>query len=185
MTHRTVGSRIGAAIAACVVLCTPVHGEQRTSTAEDDIKAAFLYNFTKFIEWPAQALGGTFRVCSVAEPEFNDGLDRTLAGESVGGRPIERITPASPEEAAACQILFLSRREDGRAARWISAVSDRPVLVVGESRGVWDRGAQITFLVESNRVQFDVNQEAAARAGLAVSSKLLRVAHNIARRGPG
>ena len=153
--------------------------EQRTATAEDDIKAAFLYNFTKFIEWPAAARAESFRICTVAEPAFGDALERTIAGESVDGRPIQRITPATPEAARSCAILFLGRMESERAEKWIAAVRSLPVLVVGESRGVWDRGAQINFVLVENRVKFDVNTDAAAQAGLTISSKLLRVARAV------
>lgn len=161
--------------------CT-LGGEQRTTTAEDDIKAAFLFNFTKFIEWPAGARPAGFKVCTVAEPGFNAALERTLAGESADGRPIVRVSPPTPDAARSCQILFLGRLENERAERWIAAVRGAPVLVVGESRTAWDRGAQINFVIDANRVKFDVNAEAASRAGLTVSSKLLRVARAVRAR---
>ena len=76
----------------------------------------------------------------------------------------------------------MSRRADGNVDRWIAAVRDQPVLVVGESKTAEDAGAHITFVVEDNRVKFDVNDEAAARAGLTISSKLLRVARHVVAR---
>jgi hypothetical protein len=157
----------------------PAHAEQRTATAEDDIKAAFLYNFTKFVEWPAAPRLETFTICTVAEPAFNAAVDRTVSGESVDGHPIVRVSPATPDAARACQILFLARVENDRAERWIAAVRNTPVLVVGESSGPWSRGAQITFVIDDNRVKFDVNPDAAVRAGLTISSKLLRVARKV------
>lgn len=162
----------------------PLAGEQRASSAEDEIKATFLFNFTKFIEWPARR-SGSFRLCTVAEPPFNAAVDRTLEGETVEGRPIVRVSPATPDGARSCQILFLGRQENDRAERWIAAVRGAPVLIVSESRAAWDRGAQINFVVDDNRVKFDVNTDAASRARLTVSSKLLRVARKVtARRAP-
>ncbi len=159
--------------------------EQRTATGEDDIKAAFLYNFTKFIEWPALPGGEPFRICTVAEPAFGTAVDRIVAGESIDGRAIERISPATPEAARGCRILFLGRLENERAERWVAAVRGAPVLVVGESRGVWERGGHINFVVEDNRVKFDVNTDATSEAGLMLSSKLLRVARELfPRRDP-
>jgi hypothetical protein len=153
---------------------------QRTTTAEDDIKAAFLFNFTQFVEWPAAAdSAAPFRICVVAEPAFGAAVDRTIAGESVGHRPIVRSTPASPEAARDCQILFVGRQEAERLDRWLSTIKGLPVLVVGESRPAWERGAYINFVLENNRVKFDVNKDNATRAGLSISSKLLRVARTV------
>lgn len=171
-------------LAAWLLVPGPARAGQRTAAAEDDIKAAFLFNFTKFIEWPAGARADSFRICTIAEPAFNAAVDRALAGESIDGRPIVRLSPATPEAARACHILFLARVESERAERWVAAVRGAPVLVVGESRAAWDRGAQINFVVDENRVRFDVNADAASGLGLSVSSKLLRVARKVtARRG--
>jgi hypothetical protein len=153
---------------------------QRTTTAEDDIKAAFLFNFTHFVDWPAAAdASEPFRICVVADPAFAGALDRTVAGESVSARPITWSVPASPDAARACQILFVGRQETDRLERWLVAVKGLPVLVVGESPAAWERGVHINFVLESNRIKFDVNKENAARDGLTISSKLLRVARNV------
>ena len=169
-----------AALAVGLTVCPRIRAEQRTSTSEDDIKAAFLYNFTKFIEWPpAAAADGPFSICTVAEPAFGTAVDRIVAGEAVQGRAIVRSTPAAPDAARGCQILFLGRLENDRAERWIAAVRGTPVLVVGESRGVWDRGAAINLVVDDNRVKFDINTDVTTAAGLSVSSKLLRVARAV------
>ena len=157
--------------------------EQRSATAEDDIKAAFLFNFTKFVEWPASDPTQPFRLCTVAGPAFGSAVDRTVTGETAGGRPIRHVAPPNPDAARACQILFVGRLENDRIERWLSALRDAPMLVVGESRAAWDRGAHINFILEENRVKFDVNPDAASRAGLTVSSKLLRVARKVAGRG--
>lgn len=159
--------------------------EQRTPTAEDDIKATFLFNFTQFVEWPGAALGGTepFRICVVADPAFAAAVDRTVSGESVGGHAIARTSPASPDAARGCQILFVGRQEGERLDRWMAAVKGTPVLIVGESRAAFEHGAHINFVVENNRVKFDVNKDGATRAGLTISSKLLRVARNVTAQG--
>ena len=160
--------------------------EQRTATGEDNIKATFLFNFTKFVDWPAPAGPPSqepFRLCVVAEPAFVAIVDRTIEQESVAGRPLQRVVPASPAAALTCQILFLGRLENGRAERWIAAVRDAPVLVVSESNAAWDRGAHINFILVENRVRFDVNADAASRAGISISAKLLRVARHVTGRG--
>jgi hypothetical protein len=170
------------ALAVCLAWM-PIAAEQRTATAEDDIKAAFLFNFTKFVEWPATDRTRPFRICTVAEPAFGTAVERTIAGETAGGRPIEHVTPPTPDAARSCHMLFVGRVENDRLERWLAAVRGAPMLVVGESRAAWDRGAHINFVVDENRVKFDVNPDAASRAGLTVSSKLLRVARTVAARG--
>jgi hypothetical protein len=178
-----VRSLAGAALLAACFAAGAIAAEQRTATAEDDIKAAFLFNFTKFVEWPAFDRTRPFRICTVAEPAFGTAVERTIAGETAGGHPIEHITPPTPDAARGCHMLFVGRLEGDRIERWMGAVRGAPMLIVGESRAAWDRGAHINFVVDENRVKFDVNPDAASRAGLTVSSKLLRVARNIAGRG--
>ena len=176
---------IAIAAICAAVLAAVAAADQRTPTAEDDIKAAFLFNFTQFVEWPGAALGGAepFRICVVADPAFAAAVDRTVRGESVGGHPIARTTLAWPDAARGCQILFVGRQEGERLDRWMAAVKGAPVLVVGESRAAFERGAHINFVVEDNRVKFDVNKDGATRAGLTISSKLLRVARNVTAQG--
>jgi len=179
MALLTVGRATAVALMTVCISAGGAAAAQRTATAEDDIKAAFLLNFTRFVDWPAAAAAGPFHLCTVAEPAFESAVNRTIAGESTAGRPIVRATPETPEAARACDLLFLSRRETGRAERWLSAVRSQPVLVVGETTAAADAGAAITFVIEDNRVKFDVNEDAASRAGLKISSKLLRVAHRV------
>jgi len=171
------------AVLAAAIASGGTAGAQSPPTAEPDIKAAFLFNFARFVEWPPAASAGAFQICSVAAPGFDAVLARTLVGESTDGRPIVRATPEGPELARACHILFIARQESQRADRWVAAVRGYPVLVVGESRAAEDAGAHITFVVEDNRVKFDVNEDAAAHAGLKISSKLLRVARHVTSKG--
>jgi hypothetical protein len=182
---RGVGARFAAAaVAAWLLVCAPLLAEQRTATAEDDIKATFLFNFTKYVTWPALDAGEPFRLCVVAEPAFGSAVDRIIEGETIDGHPLLRVTPETPDAAPACRILFIGRLESERGARWLSAVRDAPVLVVGESKQMWDRGAHINFIVDDNRVKFDVNVDTASAAKLPISAKLLRVAHQVtARKG--
>jgi len=180
---RTRARAIAFATAACCAAALPARAGQRSSTAEDEIKATFLLNFTRFVEWPANGAAGPFRLCTLGSPAFAAAVSRTIAGESTDGRPIAQATPGTPEEARTCHILFVSRLENGHVDRWVAAVHGQPVLVVGETKSAADAGAAITFVVENNRVKFDVNDQAAAQAGLKISSKLLRVARHVTAQG--
>jgi hypothetical protein len=151
------------------------------ATLENDVKATFLYNFTKFIEWPPApaTAADPFRVCIIADPDFTRAVDRTIAGESVDGRPLERIEPASPEDVRKCAILYVGRGYAARAARLLVAARQLPVLTVGEGPEFLDSGGAIGFVLENNRVRFDISNTAVQRSGLKASSKLLRVARSV------
>jgi YfiR/HmsC-like len=148
---------------------------------EADVKAAFLYNFTKYIDWPPEAFQSPedpFRLCVVSNPEFTQGVRNLIAGETARGRPLELTVPGAAD-LPHCHILFVGLRESSRAAALVAATSGRPVLTVGESAGFLEHGGTVLFEVENHRVRFDINLSAASRAGLVVSSKLVRVARTI------
>lgn len=151
------------------------------TAGERDVKAAFLYNFTRFVEWPGNAAPGAepFRLCVVADAAMRRTIAQTVTGEAVNGRPILVTEPQRPQDAQRCQILFVGRSEWRRASRFLDAVRNRPVLTVGESTGFRDRGGVIEFVLEENRVRFDVNLESAQRSRLKLSSNLLRVARDV------
>ena len=150
-------------------------------TIEPDVKATFLYNFTRFIEWPGPATEASapFRICVVADPTMEQAIKRTVEGEVVQGRPLVMTQPHTPQEAAGCQILFVGRTEHQRAATLLSAVRDLPVLTVGDSSQFVEQGGTIQFVLVDNRVRFDVNLLSAQRANLKMSANLLRVARKV------
>lgn len=154
------------------------------ATRDNDIKAAYLYNFTKFVEWPASASPAEdFNLCVVGDPDLARALDTIIAGESVNGRRLRRISPSTSDQVRACQILYVGLRQPGLGARLLRVVRDRPVLTVGNSDRFAADGGAIRFVRENDKVRFDVSKDALNRAGLRPSSKLLRVARRV-RGGP-
>ncbi len=150
-------------------------------TIEADIKATFLYNFTRFIEWPGLPTPGSapFRICVIADATMEQAIKRTVEGEVVQGRPLVMTQPQTPQDAAGCQILFVGRSERHRASALLAAVRDLPVLSVGDSPEFLDQGGTIQFLLVENRVRFDVSLQSAHRANLKFSANLLRVARTV------
>ena len=173
--------RIATALAACGLGLGVVSSAAAQPTLENDVKAVFLYNFTKFIDWPAPAAPqpGAFRVCVLADADFAQAVDRTIAGETVDGRPLERLEPQSPDQVRSCGILYVGRSHTERSARFIAAARNLPVLTVGEGSAFLQQGGAIGFVLDNNRVRFDINVAATQRSGLRVSSKLLRVARSV------
>lgn len=166
-----------AALAAALLLCA----RPAAQTIENDVKAAFLLNFTKFVEWPPSAFQSAtepLRVCVLADAAFTRIVDEIIAGETVRGRPLERITPAT-SELPRCHVLYFGRTESSRAERLLSGMGAVPVLTVGESPQFLDDGGAIAFALANDRVRFDVNLRAADRARLTISSKLLRLARHV------
>jgi hypothetical protein len=149
--------------------------------SDADVKAAFLFNFTRFVEWPSAATqpSAPFRLCVVADRQTTAVIEKTMEGESVNGRPSQTTVPATPEDARVCQILFVGRSETGRLAQLLAAVRDRPVLTVSDAARFTTRGGMIGFVLDDDRVRFDVNLGAAKRSGLQISSRLLRVARYV------
>jgi len=146
---------------------------------EYPVKAAFLVNFAKFTEWPAdsqQAQATVVTICVLGRDPFGDLLEKTAAGRSVGGRPIAIERHRSLDGLGACHVLFIATSETQRLAQIIEHLAADPVLTVGEDDGFARRGGVIGLVVESNLARFEVNLRAAQRTGLLLSSKLLGVA---------
>lgn len=149
---------------------------------EADVKAAYLFNFTRFVEWPdgTPPAAAPFRLCVVADRTMTELIERTMTGEAVKGHTSETAVPASIEEARRCQILFVGRTEMSRVRPMLAALRGHPVLTVSDAARFADTGGMIEFVRIDEHVRFRVNLEAAKRSRIAISSRLLRVAVDIA-----
>jgi YfiR/HmsC-like len=164
------------------VLC--LHPRRLQAASEQDleyqVKAAFLLNFTKFIEWPPAAFtdsNSPFTVCIMGTDPFGRSLEQIVEGETVNSRKliVQRIIQGPPPKS--CQVLFA-----GKAERDVSKILSGlgpGVLSVGEGPGFLRDGGMIAFVLENRRVRFDINQTVAENASLNFSSKLLSVARSV------
>jgi hypothetical protein len=173
-------ARKGLALAAlfagwpAIASCLPV-GEKQT-TLEYQVKAAFLLNFTKFIDWPAGNPAEPFSMCILGNDPFGPAIDRMVQGETVRGRRLA-VRRVRPEEAHGCQMIFVQSFERGIAGA--PAGLGPGILTVGEGEAFLREGGMIAFVIDNRRVRFDINLRAAENAALRVSSKLLNVARNV------
>jgi hypothetical protein len=168
-----------AVTAACAFLAIPVLHAQNPRPTDFQVKATYLYNFGRFIEWPgkvAAAEGGSFTVCVLGQDPFGPSLDATLAGETIGGRTIVAKRISSAEESGNCQIIFLSLADDSRLNKIIADLDKKAVLTVSDMPQFVKRGGMIQFVAEGKKVRFEVNLTATQHAGLTLSSELLKVA---------
>lgn len=145
------------------------------------VKAAFLYNFARFVSWPDEQPNSEPLVIGVlGKDPFGDVLESTIKGKTVSGRPFRVLRLSAGESVAdCCHILFVSSSERRDAGKLIAALDGAPVLTVGEFDGFLDKGGMIGFLIEDGAVRIDVNLEAAEAARLELSSQLMRVARTV------
>jgi hypothetical protein len=148
---------------------------------EYQVKAAFLLNFIKFIDWPESAFadqGSPVAICILGYDPFGHALDQVVEGETVNGRKValQRIKRLPPSKS--CQVLFIGKSEKD-TLKTILPELEPGVLTVGEGESFMRAGGMIAFVIENRRVRFDVNQAVAETAALKLSSKLLSVARSV------
>ena len=146
---------------------------QSLSSREYEIKAAYLYNFIKYVDWPSY--GDTITIGVLGNDPFGAAL-APLNGKIVKGRRLLIKHLDSVREAQQCQIIFVSSSEKQRLQEIFESLRSARVLTVGETQGFADGGGIINFIEENNKVRFEINAEAARRTGLNISSELLKLA---------
>jgi len=166
--------------AACVLALLSAGLLAAQASLEFDVKAAFLLNFAKFVDWPPAAFAGAdspIAICILGKDPFGRGLDELVRGEVVNGRKVvvRRLIQAPP--AQTCQIVF-TQQNGKETAALLSSLGPR-ILTVGDGENFIHDGGIIGFLIESRHVRFDIDQKAAEAAELKLSSKLLAVARSV------
>jgi len=144
------------------------------AVSEYKVKAAFLLNFGKYVEWPPSAASGDLDICVLGNDPFGSTLDDTLEGRTVGSRSVKARRVASASQATDCAILFVSGSEPAEAV--LSSLAGAPVLIVGEQDRFARKGGMINFVEVDQKVRFEINEAAAKKAGLKISSQLLKLA---------
>lgn len=156
-----------------VWLAAPV----RAQTADEyRVKAAFLYNFAKFVEWPAQAFKGPadpISICIIGKNPFGNALEQAVIGQTVQGRA---FTVRQVTEAPGCQVLFVSSSERKRLPDILRQAKPPGVLTVGECDNFTAEGGVMNFRIQDGTVKIQVNVDAAAQQQIRISSKLLGLA---------
>jgi hypothetical protein len=164
---------------SCAWILPLVLDAQSGPLDEYDVKAAVRFNFARFVDWPKEALPNdhsAIRVGLVGKDPFGPALERMVMGKSVNGRELEIVRTNSLAQLKSCQIVFVSSSEMGRLAEIIMSLRGTSVLTVGESEDFAPRGGAIQFTIEDDKIRFTINVDAAERAHLKLSSKLLSLA---------
>jgi hypothetical protein len=177
----TPASRIavGGLSIVALALAGSVTAHAKNVALEYQVKAVYLFNFAKFIEWPAEARSGPLTICVAGQNPFGDVLEETLHGEAVNDRPLTMRLIQAPEPG--CHIVFVP--QGTATAAYVRAVRGTPTLTVGESPDFIAEGGIINFVIEEGKVRFQIDAKAAERAELRISSHLLRLARTVDKRG--
>jgi uncharacterized protein DUF4154 len=169
---------------ACLALllfaftAAPLHPAGAGGPSEYEVKAAFLYNFARFIEWPLDAPGEerTFVVTVLGRDPFGRALDDTLRGKKIDDKPVVVRRVLRSDEVGRSHIVFISDSESDRLPAILKSLEAAPVLTVGEMNQFAERGGVIRFKVDQERIRLEINVAAAQRSRLRISSQLLKLA---------
>jgi hypothetical protein len=157
-------------IAVFMLAAVPGRAELQDVSAEYRVKAAYLYNFVKFVEWPGDS--SSLTICVAGRRVFGTLLEDMVRGEVVGKRRLDAREILEPDEG--CHVVFVP--EGAAAPAYLRAARGRPILTIGETPAFMAQGGIARFYVDAGNVRFEINPAAAERAGLRISSRLLQLA---------
>jgi hypothetical protein len=152
---------------------------QKSKPQEYEVKATYLYNFARFVEWPsssAAAKSDSFAICVLGQDPFGPALDAIVTGESIDGKAVLAKRVSKPQDAVSCRVLYISSSEESRLKEVLAALDKSGVLTVSDIPQFSQRGGMIEFTLQGNNVRFEVNLAIAENTGLTLSSELLKVA---------
>lgn len=179
-TKTFVTAAIG--LSLIVACATARFGWAATAPTEYQLKAVFLLNFAKFVDWPAQSFKSAqspVTICVMGDDPFRADLDDAIKGQMVGERSLTVRRVGQPQPGDNCHILFLGLSERDRFERILSAFKNHACLTVGEESDFAHAGGMINLLVEDRKIRFEVSLDVAEKAGLKISSHLLKLAKTV------
>lgn len=156
----------------------PVHGAE-AAVSEYELKAAFLYNFTKFVDWPPRAFpvaDGPIVIGIIGEDPFGTAIDALVRGEVVHDHALIVKRMPADGDLRNCQVLYISRSEKDHLPALMNQLKGSPVLTVSDMERFGEQGGIVNLVLENKAVKIEINSAAADRAGLQISAKLLRLA---------
>src|ERR1700683_3314435 len=171
-----------------ICACLLAAGAQAQPATEYQVKAAFLFNFARFVEWPADAfpsVDSALQICVLGQDPFGRDFEQVIVDKTVNGHRIEIAHPEGVPQARTCQILFIGASEKVRLSSILQGLKGASVLIVGATPGFAALGGAINFVIDEGRVRFEINLKAAELAHLKISARLLTVAKVVLNGEPG
>ncbi len=167
-----------------VFSCTALDLGYAQGSREYQLKAAFLFNFAQFVKWPPASFnrdGAPFTIGILGEDPFGAALEETIRGETIDHHPLTVVRGRRIEELKDCQMIFVSRSEEGHVEEILSQIDSRPILTVSEVDSFARNGGDIDFYLAEGKVRFEINPQSAQRSGLKISSQLLNLGKIVMR----
>jgi len=179
VSHRTLWVRLALLAGVAALVCFPARRIRASHASEYEVKAAYLYNFGRFVEWPTDVPSShvdEFPICVLGEDPFGPALDLTISGEKIGGKSVVARRISEIETASTCRVLFVSSSEDKRIKEILAAAGKLSILTVSDLPRFVEKGGMVQFILANRTVRFTINLDAAQQARLNLSSQLLKVA---------
>ncbi|HEV7967246.1 MAG TPA: YfiR family protein [Candidatus Acidoferrales bacterium] len=177
--HRSLWYRLSTVTVILSFLSPTNLHPQQTKASEYEVKATYLYNFGRFVQWSPGVVatkGDSFPICVFGPDPFGAVLDTILSGESIGGKAVVAKRVSKPQDALDCRVLYISASEESRLKEILAGLDKAGVLTVSDIPQFSQRGGMIQFVLVGNKIRFEVNLTSAQDAGLTLSSDLLKVA---------
>lgn len=170
-------------VVALLCVALPCTQALAVPASEYAVKAAFVHNIAKFVEWPRPVVrGGKLRLCILGTDPIGEAI-AVLHGKPVGGMSWEVRNIDHTANIKTCQVLFIAASEGGDIGRIQQRINGSAVLTVGDTRGYAEQGVMINLYIEDSKVRFEINRDAATRAGLRIGSQLLRLGRIVVEQG--
>jgi ribosome-associated protein YbcJ (S4-like RNA binding protein) len=170
------------------ILSFTAPGHAQEASREYQIKAAFLFNFAEFVKWPPDSFANPdapFCIGILGDDPFGAALDETIQGEVINNHRMTVVRSQRIEDLEGCQMIFVSRSEEGHVVEILTELGSRPILTVSEVESFAQDGGDIDFYLSDGKVRFEINPESARRCGLKISSQLLSLGRVVKLAGGG
>lgn len=174
--------RCGIEAAVALALFCGVRADAQAGVDEAQVRAAYVYNFLKFVEWPADSTRGPRQrvlVAIIGKGATADATAKFLVSKKLGDRPIEVFRVGWDQELAGASAVFMADRDAARQRHVLNAIASAPMLTIGDGEEFATRGGMIALVSVERRVRFDINVDAVRAARLGVSSKLLALSRRV------
>ena len=162
-----------------VLVCCTLMSMQTSVAPEYQVKAVFLFNFTEFVEWPSESFAynqAPFIIGVLGDNPFGSYLEKVVSGEKMKGHPLTVSFFKNPEEIKTCHILFINKNSTNNQKDVLAGLKGKSILTVSDNPDFLKEGGMIRFFTRNNKIQLQINLDAAKNANLDTSSKLLRLA---------
>jgi hypothetical protein len=156
-----------------LLLFAVINQTAQAQISESDVKAAFIERFTRFVEWPEEFEDSTFKIAVIGKNPFNNSLEDLFNNIKVKNQNAEIIYTNNISELTNVNLIFISGTEKKRVAEILSAIGEKPILIISDTEGFCQLGTSINMYIDGNNIRYEINKEALEKTGLKVSSRLL------------